>query len=443
MGIAKSKLVKCLICGEIFDSSIEFCPVCGAGKENFVEVEENKNSYKNDTNETFVILGNGAAGINAAETIRSKNKTCKIIMISNENVLSYNRPMLTKTIMAEFDKNKILVHDANWYKENQIQNILGVQIEKIDVNAKQVILNDNQKIKYDKCIYALGADSFIPPIKGNDKKEVISIRKISDIEKIIKLLPKVKNVVVIGGGVLGLEAAWELKKSQCNVTVLELSDKIMKRQLDFEGGNFLKQIVEENNINLKLGVKIDEIQGESSVTGVKINGNESIPAELVILSCGISPNIKIAKEAGIDVKRSIVVNEKMETNIKDIYACGDCAEYKGINYGIWPQAVEMAKVAGANAAGDNTYYETVDAALTFNGVNTSLYSIGDNGKNPDKKYSSVEFRDSVNKIYKKFYFSDSILCGSILIGDTKSISILSEYIKQGKSFKDVFKGELL
>ena len=171
--------------------------------------------------------------------------------------------------------------------------------------------------------------------------------RISDTNKVIELLPKVKNAVVIGGGVLGLEAAWELSKAKCKVTVLELADKLMGRQLDNEGGKFLEEIIKGEGIDIKLNVKIDEIEGRDSVTGVRINGSEVIEADLVIISCGISANSKIAKEAGINVNRAIIVNEKMETNISDIYACGDCAEYNGINYGIWPQALEMGKVAGA------------------------------------------------------------------------------------------------
>ena len=252
------------------------------------------------------------------------------------------------------------------------------------------------------------------------------------------MLPKVKNAVVIGGGVLGLEAAWELSKAKCKVTVLELADKLMGRQLDYEGGKFLEEIIKGTGIDIKLNVKIDEIEGENSVTGVRINGNEVIEADLVIISCGIAANSKIAKEAGINANRAIIVNEKMETNVSDIYACGDCAEYNGINYAIWPQALEMGKVAGANATGDSLTYETVDAALSFNGMKTSLYVIGDNGKNPNVQYKTVEFKDPVKKTYTKYYFANNRLCGVILIGDTSTIAKVTQDVKENKLFKEIF-----
>ncbi|HEX9025164.1 MAG TPA: FAD-dependent oxidoreductase [Clostridium sp.] len=435
---AKRTLVKCLVCGEIFDSSLDICPVCGVGKENFITVEVDENEYKKNTNEIYLILGNGAAGISAATAIRERNETCSIVIASNEAVLGYNRPMLTKSMIAKFNSNQIAVHDEAWYKEKNITNVLDREVVRIDAKAKEVIFEDGIKLKYDKCIYALGSECFVPPILGVDKEEVIAIRRISDTDKVIELLPKVKNAVVIGGGVLGLEAAWELSKAKCKVTVLELADKLMGRQLDNEGGKFLEEIVKGEGIDVKLNVKIDEIEGVDSVTGVRINGNEIIEADLVIISCGIAANSKIAKESGINANRAILVTEKMETNISDIYACGDCAEYNGINYGIWPQAIEMGKIAGANATGDSLIYETVDAALTFNGINTSLYAIGDNGKKPNVQYKTVEFKDPVKRTYTKYYFTNNRLCGAILIGDTSDIVKVTQDVKENKLFKQMF-----
>ena len=435
---AKRTLVKCLVCGEIFDSSLEICPVCGVGKENFITVEVDENEYKKNTNEIYLILGNGAAGISAATAVRERNETCSIVIASNESVLGYNRPMLTKSMIAKFNSNQIAVHDEAWYKEKNITNVLDREVVKIDAKAKEVVFEDGIKLKYDKCIYALGSECFVPPILGVDKEEVIAIRRISDTDKVIELLPKVKNAVVIGGGVLGLEAAWELSKAKCKVTVLELADTLMGRQLDNEGGKFLEEIIKGEGIDVKLNVKIDEIEGVGSVTGIRINGNEIIEADLVIISCGIAANSKIAKEVGINANRAIIVNEKMETNISDIYACGDCAEYNGINYGIWPQAIEMGKIAGANATGDSLIYETVDAALTFNGINTSLYAIGDNGKKTNVQYKTVEFKDPVKRTYTKYYFTNNRLCGAILIGDTSDIVKVTQDVKENKLFKQMF-----
>ena len=432
-------LSKCVVCGEIFDASLEICPVCGVGKENFIEINVEETNFRKDTNETFLILGNGAAGISAAKSIRERNNTCNIVMISNESVLSYNRPMLTKSMIAQFDAKQLAIYDEDWYKENNIINILDKNIIDINAEEKVVTLEDEVKLKYDKCIYALGSESFIPPISGHDKEGVIAIRRISDNNKINKLLPNVKNAVVIGGGVLGLEAAWELCKAKCNVTVLELAPSLMSRQIDERSGEFLANIIKETGINLKLNVKIDSIEGDQSVTGVKLGDGEIIPADLVVVSCGIRANTSIASSCGINVNRAIVVNEKMETNKQDIYACGDCAEFENINYALWSQAVEMGKVAGTNAAGDSVKYETISAGLTFNGMNTSLFAIGDNGKNPNKKYKTVEFIDDEKQEYEKYYFVNNRLSGVILIGDTSKIVDLTMAVEENRLFNKMFK----
>ena len=437
--IKETPLVKCLVCGEVFDASLDICPVCGVGKENFVPVNVDGTNFKKNTEEIFLILGNGAAGINAAKAIRERNETCNIVMISNENVLSYNRPMLTKSMIAKFDENQLAIYKEDWYKENRITNILGKNVLDINTEEKVVTLDDDTKLKYDKCIYALGSECFIPPINGCEKDGVIAIRKIADTKKINELLPNVKNAVVIGGGVLGLEAAWELTKAKCNVTVLETSSGLMSRQLDEKAGVFLANIIKENGVNLKLNAKIDKIEGDKSVTGVKLVDGEVIDADLVIVSCGVRANTSIAVSAGIDVNRAVVVNEKMETNKVDIFACGDCAEFENINYAIWPQAVEMGKVAGANAAGDDLTYETVSGGLSFNGMNTSLFAIGDNGKDANKKYKTVEFADDKKQTYEKYYFVNNRLSGVILIGDTSKLVEMTMAVEEQRLFNKIFK----
>ena len=437
--IKEAPLVKCLVCGEIFDASLEICPVCGVGKENFIPVYTEESNFKKDTEERFLILGNGAAGINAAKAIRDRNKTCHIVMVSNENVLSYNRPMLTKSMIAQFDASQLAIHKEQWYKENNITNVLDKNVLEINTDEKTVTLEGDVKLKYDKCIYALGAESFIPPIKGNEKEGVIAIRRISDTDKINELLPKVKNAVVIGGGVLGLEAAWELCKAKCNVTVLELAPGLMPRQLDDKSGKFLADIIKEKGVDLRLNVKIDSIEGNDFVTGVKLGDGEVIEADLVVMSCGVRANTAIASSSGININRAIVVNEKMETNISDIYACGDCAEFENVNYAIWPQAVEMGKVAGANASGDSLQYETVSAGITFNGMDTSLFAIGDNGKDTNKKYKTVEFIDEQKQTYEKYYFVNNRLSGVVLIGDTTKLVDLTMAVEENRQFNKIFK----
>lgn len=434
----KTSLVKCLVCGEIFDSSLEICPVCGVGPENFVPVETEETSYRRDTQKLYAVLGNGAAGVAAAKAIRERDKTGSIYMISNEEYPAYNRPMLTKSLVAGLDADQIAIQDASWYEEQNICQILGKEVVSVDTKEKEIHTSDGAKFRYDSLIYALGAESFVPPIPGSDLPEVAVIRRLSDTKKVAELLEKTTDAVVIGGGVLGLEAAWELKKARCRVTVLELAPRLMSRQLDEGAGKMLESIGQAQGIEIRTGVTIEAIEGEGRVAGVRLGGGEVIPAQLVIVSCGVRANTKIAEEAGIFAERSVVVDSRMQTNVEGIFACGDCAQYEGLNYAIWPQAVEEGKIAGANAAGEALEYLPSPAALTFHGMSTALFAIGDNGSNPNLIYRTVEFQDVSRKQYEKYYFRNNRLCGVILIGDTGKMAELSEAVARRASFGELF-----
>lgn len=423
----KGKLVKCLVCGAVFEEGIDVCPVCGVGPENFVPYEEEKKEYHKDTDELFLILGNGAAGVSAAEAVRERNSTCSIVMVTKEDTLPYSRPMLTKSMLGAGKKEELLLHDPVWYEEKRILNLTGKEAVKLSISEREVIFTDGIRLKYDKCIYALGAECFIPPIPSHERNEVVAIRRLSDVEKINSLLQTSKNAVVIGGGVLGLEAAWELKRAGLSVTVLEQGAWLMKRQLDEEAGKFLLSMIQEKGIQVRLHVNADKIEGEDSVTGVQLADGTVIPAELVIISAGVRANVSLAKEAGAGIGRAVMVNEHMETTISGIYACGDCAEYEGINYAVWPQAVDMGKTAGANAAGEKLSYKTVTAALTFHGMDTSLFAVGDMSEDSLESYEVRREEDVNKKYHKAYYYKDGKLAGAILIGDTSDMGrILDE-----------------
>ena len=430
-------LVKCLVCGEIFDSSIEVCPVCGVGKENFVSVEVEENTFRNDTKNCYVILGNGIAGLQAAAAIRERDKTGDIVMISEEPYRTYNRPMLTKSIMAELDEEQIAVQDASWYEENHIQLVLGKEVTEIQPETHTVILEDGSQFLYTKLIYAAGARCFVPPINGAGKKGVVAIRGLKDVKEIETMLPSVKHVVVIGGGVLGLEAAWELKKSKCDVTVLEAAPMLMGRQLDEPAAELLKKIAKEQGIDIHTGVQVVEFTGEDQVSSVLLADGREFPAELVIVSAGVRANAAVLEKSGVKTEKAVVVNERMETSAADIYACGDCAEFEGINYAIWPEASEQGRIAGANAAGDELVYQEVSSGLSFHGMKTALFAAGDNGKNPNLIYKTVELKDMGKKHYQKLYFLNNRLCGVILIGDMSRMAELTEALEKRASYKEV------
>ena len=255
------------------------------------------------------------------------------------------------------------------------------------------------------------------------------------------MLPSVKNVAVLGSGVLGIEAAWELKKAGKNVTLVDRSGVLMSKQLDAKASQMLEEAIKSSDINMMHNATVDSLVGEfnknadgkNAVSSVKFKDGTSLAADMVIISMGISPNMEIAKEAGIAAGRFITVNQMMETDSEDIYACGDCSEFNGQSYGIWMQSMEMGKVAGANAVGDKVSYKPVTPINALNAAGTSIFAIGDNGKDEAKKYKTVEFLDDSKNTYEKLYFVNEKLCGAILIGDNKRAVKLTKAYENGDS----------
>ena len=431
------RLVKCLVCGEIFDASLDTCPVCGVGRDKFVEVEEEKTAFRNDTRNSYVILGNGCAGVSAAEAIRERDKTGRILLISNEGP-AYQRPMLTKAMLSGLTEEQMALHPAGWYEANNIVQILNRQVISVDTEKKTVTLDGGSALPYTKLIFALGSECFIPPIPGHDQAGVVAIRRIGDVEKIQAMGAALKRAVVIGGGVLGLEAAWELRKARCEVTVLELAPQLMGRQLDDAAAQLLLKQCGKAGVRVETGVQIAAIEGDGKVTGVKLGTGEVIPADLVVVSCGVRANTAVAKAAGVETDRAIVVSETMETNLPGVYACGDCAQFQGVNFALWPEAQEQGKVAGACATGDLAAYKPISPILAFHGMDTELFSLGDPGKNPGVAYQTVELRDDAQGRLERYYFTGGRLCGVILVGDVSKMADMIKAVEEKRPMDKFF-----
>ncbi len=435
---ARGKLVKCVVCGEIFDSSMETCPVCGVGAEYFVPVADPDTGFRLHEKERFVILGGGTAALNAAKAIRLRNEAAEITMISEESELPYDRPQLTKRLFGAVANGAIASEAAQWYEEKRIQLLLNSKAERIDTEQKQVVLTDGSVYPYDKCIYALGAHSFVPPFKGKELPEVVSIRSIADVQKVNRLAENANAAVVIGGGVLGLEAAWELHKIGLKVTVLEAAPVLMAGKVDKEAAAMLIDIAAKKGISIQTGVQIAEISGADHVDGVLLADGTKVAADLVVVSTGVRANIEIAKAAGMETNRAVLVDEQMQTSVQDIYAAGDCAEFAGKNIALWSVAAEMGYIAGANAAGEALTYIPEESGLNFHGMDTALFSIGDVGTDANKHYKVVEIRDDFKQTLERVYFYHDMLCGAVLLGDTSRMMKLSAGVKEKKTFQDVF-----
>ncbi len=429
-------MVKCAVCGAVFDASLETCPVCGVGSDKFIPVVTEEVTFKKDTDEKFVIVGGGPAAYSAAKAVRERNATADITILSDEPYRPYNRPMLTKELISDVDENTFAIEGPEWYDENNITFTGGCHVERIDTEARQVITPEGS-MPYDKLIYATGAFCFVPPIKGSDKAHVKTVRNIGDVHDIQRILKdnNVENVVCIGGGVMGLEGAWETALAGYDVTVLETAPGLLPRQLDDPASAMLETICNEEGVKVVTGAKITEITDDA----VLLDDGRSFPAGLVIMSTGMRPYTDVAEKSGITVDRWVVADGQMRTNVPDVYAAGDCMMVYGAPQAFYAQAIECGRIAGANAAGDDLTYDALGASLVINAMNTGIFALGANGKDPDKVYRTVEFKDEQRKTYEKYYFRNNILEGCILIGDISKMLEMTDHIMNKDSYEEVFK----
>lgn len=428
---AEKKLVKCLICGEIFDASQTVCPVCGVGPENFIPVQQETVSFRNDSNRKYVILGSGRAAISAAEAIRARDESGSITMISAEKELPYTRPMLTKQMFAELGPKPFAFCDEEWFETTKVTRVTGT-IVSLDAADKQVVLADGSTYPYDKCVYALGAHFFVPPFEGHKDPHVTTLRSLEDLAKLKSLLSEGKEVAVIGGGVVGLEAAWELKRFGCNVTVFEAGPSLMSSRLDPVASGLLQSHVEGSGIRVISFAAVQKYEDGA----VWLADGTKVPANLVVVSCGVRANSALAAEAGAKLGRAIIVNDRMETSIPDVYAAGDCAEFEGMNYALWPEADAQGQAAGANACGDDVRYTSEIYGMSMHLCNTEVYAIGKTAGGED--YYEVEFLNPQKGTLRKYFFLTGVLCGATLIGDTSDLPRVTELINRGAIYGEVF-----
>lgn len=425
---------KCLVCGQVFtgEEPPHVCPACGVGQENFERVEM-EDEFTNDTKETFVVVGGGIAGLSAAEAIRKRNGTAAIKFLTAEKHRVYYRPALSDYLSADLTDEELYVHDPAWYDEHRIELVTGAEMTAIVPGDKKIVLRDGREVTYDKLILATGARCNIPPIDGVNLPGSFVLRQLDEAAAIKKAAAGAKNAVVVGGGVLGLEAAWELRSRGLDVTVVEFAPRIMPRQLDPAGSAKLEAIIRENGIHLILGAATDSVAGSERVEAVKLKDGRVLPCEMVVFSIGVTPNAEIAKAAGLTVNRAIAVDKAMRTSAANIYACGDAAEIDGVNAGLWPVAAEMGRVAGAAAAGDWIEYTQPKLSLMLAAFGWELFSMGDLTAVEDCE--TTEITDPKDGTYKKYYRRDGVLVGVILIAPKVEAAEAMKAFGQGARVK--------
>ncbi|MBH4168875.1 NAD(P)/FAD-dependent oxidoreductase, partial [Pseudomonas aeruginosa] len=368
----------------------------------------------------LVMVGNGMAGVRTLEELLKLNSDFyDITVFGAEPHPNYNRILLSPVLAGEQTFEEIVLNDLNWYAENGIKLLLDRKVVQIDRVRRRVVAADGSEAEYDRLLLATGSVPFILPIPGNRLQGVIGYRDIADTQAMIDCARPHSHAVVIGGGLLGLEAANGLKQRGMDVTVVHLSDWLLERQLDRTAGKLLQGALEARGIRFRLNTQTQELMdnGSGRVCAVQFNDGDVIPADLVVMAAGIRPNTELAESAGIPCNRGILVNDTLQTYDPRIYAVGECANHRGIAYGLVAPLFEQAKVCANHLAhlGYARYQGSVTSTkLKVTGID--LFSAGDfiGGEGSE----TITLSDPIGGVYKKLVIKDDVLVGACLYGDT-------------------------
>ena len=374
----------------------------------------------------YIVIGNGVAGATAAENIRKQDKEGNITMVTDEDFPFYYRVRLNEYISGDITEQGLIVKGEQWYKDQHIDLKLNTRIVGADSREKVIITENNRRLSYDSLLIATGSHSFVPPIKGSEKSGVFALRSIRDARDISAWANDIEEVVLIGGGLLGLEAGNALLKLGKKVMVVEFFPRLLPRQLDVEGAKRLQVIMEEMGFSFRLDARTEEITGDDRVDGVLLEGGETLSAEMVIVSAGVRPNLELTEPLGVDYDKGIKVDGHLRTNQPDIYAAGDVAEFKGMPYGIWPAAMEQGKIAGTNMAGGDIAYEGTTMANTLKVVGVDLASAGN--IDAENEFESRTVTDE--RVYKKVVIENDQIIGCIMLGDTKGFNKITRVMSE-------------
>ena len=382
----------------------------------------------------LVVVGNGMAGMACVEQILKYPRQFDITVFGDETHVNYNRILLSSVLAGEKAEDDVVIHSPEWYRANDIDLHVGVRIIDVDPAAKMITGDDGSVTPYDTLLLATGSSAWMPPIEGLDRDGVFAFRTLDDTRELVRRSGPGVKAVVIGGGLLGLEAARGLQVQGCDVTVLHLMSTLMERQLDPDGGQYLAGKMEELGIRVMLGCTTTAVLGNGRVEGVALSDDSTIEANLVVVAAGIRPNAELARKAGLVVNRGIVVNDQMETSDPDIFAVGECVEHRGICYGLVAPLYEQGKVLAATMTGKRgpDYTGTIAAAkLKVMGV--EVFSAGDWS---EQNAEPVRYEDRALGIYKKLTLREGKLAGVILVGDTSDSHRYMDWLRTGASVLD-------
>ncbi|WP_426190404.1 NAD(P)/FAD-dependent oxidoreductase [Massilia sp. DWR3-1-1] len=367
--------------------------------------------------QALVVVGNGMAGMRTVEELlKLAPELYDITVFGAEPHTNYNRILLSPVLAGEQDRSEIVIHTRSWYEQNRITLYTGDPVVHIDRKRRLVRSQAGREVWYDRLLLATGSTPFIIPVPGHTLAGVIGFRDIGDVDAMLAASARGGHAVVIGGGLLGLEAANGLHRRGMHVTVVHASDALMNQQLDKPAARLLQQALEQRGIVFRMDAQTTAIIGQDAVRAVCLRDGAALPADLVVMTAGVRPNIALARGAGIHCERAIVVDDTLQTYDPRIYAVGECVQHRSATFGLVAPLWEQARVAGAHLAGHGhrRYVQTATPTkLKVTGID--LYSVGDFIGGAASE--DLVLRDPRRGIYKRLVLEGDRLTGAVLYGD--------------------------
>jgi nitrite reductase (NADH) large subunit len=378
--------------------------------------------------EPLVIVGNGMAAARLVDELaKSALGRYAVAVIGDEPRLAYNRVLLSSVLAGETASHDIELRPASWWRGRGVTLKYGCAATEIDVGRRELKIAGEESVAFSKLVLATGSAPLRLNVPGADLAGVHTFRDSRDVDLLLALAAQKKRVVVVGGGLLGLEAAYGLAKAGAPVTLIHLMDRLMERQLDAPAADLLKTLVERKGIEILLNANTARLHGEKFVEDIELTDGRRIDADAVIFAAGIRPNAALARDAGISVNRGIVVDDHLQTGLADIFALGECAEHRGICYGLVEPAYEQARVLAQHLAGGSACYGGSVVATNLKVSGVAVFSAGDFIAAEGSE--TIVLNDARQGTYKKLVIANGRLTGAVLVGDTEDALWYLELIR--------------
>ena len=395
----------------------------------------------------YLIVGASAAGLGAVEAIRKVDPTGTITVITDETCSHYSRPMISDYVSGKADMKKINCRTEDFWKENNVEALMGKKVTALNLAEKSVQLESGEKVAFEKLLIATGGKPFVPKTEGSDKDGVFTFTTIGDAQRIAAKIDAInaKAAVVVGGGLIGISITEALLKRGLKVTMVELQDKILSLLLDAKGSDIVEAVVRKAGVNVVTGQSVQKITGkpgnEGAVGGVILTKGEQVPCDLVIMAIGVVPRTELVVGTAVKTNRGIVVDDMMQTNVPDVYASGDVAEAydfvlnQNRTLPLWPLAVLEGQVAGYNMAGKKTIYAggTNMSSLKYFGI--PIVSVGLANPKEDPALELIVKEDAEHNVYKKIVLKNNVIVGLTLVNSIDRAGVLFYLMKNAVNVK--------